>query len=403
MALRPSFWERAYLIWTFRNFRELSPPLLNPRQLALVKTLADRNANSASRSYDPSQVIGVVDFSTSATKILAPRPMPNKPEPARPLLAKSELFKAALSEPELSKEPLVKSRGSSVQLRVPRGFRFSSTLNQSLPKPEPYEARPRREVEAARPAIPASPSSKRRYSFLTAPSIRLKSTKSLAIPLLEIAACVSLLCIGLFVVAHRARSPIQLLAHRSPSQSSSMVAPVPKAAQPTLVATAAPSMPAAGVTPSPAVTKISAGPEAVLDVAAIRAAASISPPPTTSRRLPLRKKNRGAHPTLSLQGIPTLATRPPLRFKYPEYSDIGARGEVALTAEVNSDGTVRSVRILSGNRALAAVAVRAVRKWRYPPYLKNGEPVATETNIVVSFFSDDAVSMSFPPTISARR
>ena len=106
---------------------------------------------------------------------------------------------------------------------------------------------------------------------------------------------------------------------------------------------------------------------------------------------------------LSLQGVPTLATRPPLRFKYPEYSDIGARGEVDLTAEVNSDGTVRSVRVLSGNRALAAVAVRAVRKWRYPPYLRNGEPVATETNIVVSFFSDDAVSMSFPPALTARR
>jgi protein TonB len=70
---------------------------------------------------------------------------------------------------------------------------------------------------------------------------------------------------------------------------------------------------------------------------------------------------------------------------------------------VDSDGTVRTVRVVSGNRALAAAAVRAVRQWRYRPYLKDGQPIATETNIVISFFSDDAISMSFPPSISATR
>ena len=93
------------------------------------------------------------------------------------------------------------------------------------------------------------------------------------------------------------------------------------------------------------------------------------------------------------------ASRPPLRFVYPVYPDVLARGVVALTARVDSDGTVRSVRVVSGNRALAAVAVRAVRQWRYRPYLEDGQPVATETNIVISFISDDAISMSFPPSL----
>ena len=70
---------------------------------------------------------------------------------------------------------------------------------------------------------------------------------------------------------------------------------------------------------------------------------------------------------------------------------------------MDSDGTVRTVRVVSGNRALAAAAVRAVRQWRYRPYLKDGLPVATETNIVISFISDDAISMSFPPSIPASR
>ena len=70
---------------------------------------------------------------------------------------------------------------------------------------------------------------------------------------------------------------------------------------------------------------------------------------------------------------------------------------------MDSDGTVRTVRVVSGNRALAAAAVRAVRQWRYRPYLKDGLPVATETNIVISFISNDAISMSFPPSIAATR
>jgi len=93
------------------------------------------------------------------------------------------------------------------------------------------------------------------------------------------------------------------------------------------------------------------------------------------------------------------ATRPPLRSWYPDYSGIEARGVVVLTAEVDSEGVVRSVRVVRGNRALVAAAVRAVRQWRYAPYFEGGKPVATETNIVISVFSDDAVSMSFPPSV----
>jgi periplasmic protein TonB len=90
-----------------------------------------------------------------------------------------------------------------------------------------------------------------------------------------------------------------------------------------------------------------------------------------------------------------------LRFAYPVYPDIRARGVVSLTAGLDSDGAVRSVRVVSGNRALAAAAVQAVRQWRYRPYLKDGQPVPTETNIVISFISDDAISMTFPPSIPA--
>ena len=97
------------------------------------------------------------------------------------------------------------------------------------------------------------------------------------------------------------------------------------------------------------------------------------------------------------------ASRPPIRVVYPIYPKARVRGGVALTARVDSDGAVRSVRVVSGNRALAASAVRAVRQWRYRPYLKDGQAVATETNIFISFIAEDAISMSFPPSLPLGR
>ena len=74
-----------------------------------------------------------------------------------------------------------------------------------------------------------------------------------------------------------------------------------------------------------------------------------------------------------------------------------------MQAELDAEGKVRVVKVVKGNRELAEAAVRAVRQWRYRPYLRDGRPVATETNILISFLSSDAVSMSFPPSLPATR
>ena len=57
-----SLWQRIYLLWTFRNFRQLSIPLLNLRQRALVHSLFQQNVGVAWNYSDkPSPVIGVVE------------------------------------------------------------------------------------------------------------------------------------------------------------------------------------------------------------------------------------------------------------------------------------------------------------------------------------------------------
>ena len=59
--MEPCFWQRVYLLWTFRNFRQLSLPLLNPRQIALINNLFRQHAAVVSHEYEPSREIGVVE------------------------------------------------------------------------------------------------------------------------------------------------------------------------------------------------------------------------------------------------------------------------------------------------------------------------------------------------------
>ena len=87
---------------------------------------------------------------------------------------------------------------------------------------------------------------------------------------------------------------------------------------------------------------------------------------------------------------------PPRKLIYPEYPDTKIRGKVSLSAVIGADGKVREVKILSGNKILSAAAARAIRQWRYEPFLKDGQRVEAETNVGVLFVSEDVISLSFP-------
>jgi TonB family protein len=63
----------------------------------------------------------------------------------------------------------------------------------------------------------------------------------------------------------------------------------------------------------------------------------------------------------------------------------GVEGAVVLLASVNADGSVDSVRVISGNTQLAPSAVEAVKQWRYDPYYANGQPVLFQTQVTVQF------------------
>jgi hypothetical protein len=66
----PTFWQRVYLLWTFRNFHQLSPLLLNPRQTALINDLFRQHAVTNVHEYEAGLEIGIVeDFVPSAIEI----------------------------------------------------------------------------------------------------------------------------------------------------------------------------------------------------------------------------------------------------------------------------------------------------------------------------------------------
>jgi protein TonB len=61
------------------------------------------------------------------------------------------------------------------------------------------------------------------------------------------------------------------------------------------------------------------------------------------------------------------------------------QGVVVLEAVIALDGSVKSLRVISGHPLLNQAAVEAVKQWLYRPTLLNGEPVEVATTITVTF------------------
>jgi TonB family protein len=69
----------------------------------------------------------------------------------------------------------------------------------------------------------------------------------------------------------------------------------------------------------------------------------------------------------------------------PEAIAAHRAGNVILEVQVAEDGSVSSIRTLSGDPALAAAATEAVRHWRYQPYRRHDRPAQFQTDVTLSF------------------
>lgn len=60
-------------------------------------------------------------------------------------------------------------------------------------------------------------------------------------------------------------------------------------------------------------------------------------------------------------------------------------GTVVLDAVIGTDGRIKNLTLVSGNKELAEAAIAAVQQWRYKPFTLKGTPVEVETPINVNF------------------
>jgi protein TonB len=71
---------------------------------------------------------------------------------------------------------------------------------------------------------------------------------------------------------------------------------------------------------------------------------------------------------------------------YPALAIVAhAAGIVILEAEIDEEGNVATVKIVSGHPLLVNAAAQAVKQWKYSPTLLNGEPQAVLATVTVVF------------------
>ena len=72
--------------------------------------------------------------------------------------------------------------------------------------------------------------------------------------------------------------------------------------------------------------------------------------------------------------------------KYPtEAREQGIQGDVILQATIDTTGNLVNLKAVQGDPILVKAAVDAVKKWKYRPYILNGEPVDVDTTIKIQF------------------
>jgi len=100
---------------------------------------------------------------------------------------------------------------------------------------------------------------------------------------------------------------------------------------------------------------------------------------------PIPRRPETAHPPR----ISVMMEGSLLRRVEPQYPPIaktaGVQGAVVLAAIISREGTIEQLQVVSGHPLLVQAALRAVREWRYRPYVLNGTPVEVDTQITVNF------------------
>jgi len=340
--VQASGWQRAYLLWTFRNFRGLPHKILNTRQHELVETLYSAASTNLTHTLDEATLIGTVEDLTlpfpeqDQVAVSTEKPalsISRTSIPAKDIRAivswnLNEQLQAICGPPGFF--GLARTVGAWAlvtimailcwqQLRSRPGVVSASTAKQVADQGQPHA------ISQARIATPTNT-----YAQPLPLSQIARATQTTATAGLEPGVTGN-------QTGNASKSTVQ-----SPEQASEQIS---RKHIPTQVD--------------------ASGYRTVTDQA-----------------------SRQELPRVQISGQPR-------KIIYPDCPE-SARGIVSLQALVDHDGLVNRVRVLTGNRALAAAATKAIRQWRFEPFSGNAQSLEREARITVSFISSDVVAVSFP-------
>jgi protein TonB len=111
---------------------------------------------------------------------------------------------------------------------------------------------------------------------------------------------------------------------------------------------------------------------------------AVPPPPP-----PVVEKPKAVVPETPIQVVSELQAAKLIHKVTPVYPamarNVRVSGVVEIEAIIAKDGSMRSLRVLTGHPLLINAAVDAVKQWRYRPTLLQGQPVEVITRIQVNF------------------
>jgi periplasmic protein TonB len=345
----PSFLQRAYLLWTFRNFRRLSVRILNPRQRQILERLSNTARTAKGRRIDPALVIGRAEFPTLLAR-----------KPPSPLLA------------------------WSTDQAVATQHAVSGT-------------RRRRRVDhlAQLPRVIA------RHAAETFASSAIRRTQSRA----SYSLILTLASASLVMISGAVAQRLWINHGKSP-----LLAKANTVSQQPIATDAA--RPTTAARPLAAATTSSASEDAkrIADKPVTTAALQVSGKMTSAA--PASKVEAVTHPPKPIQTNSAsftanagpestrlrvfLAPRSVIYPAIPTSGDPGGnKKHILVKAIVNADGTVDDVQIPGEGSSLARAISMTVKQWRYRPYLLNGQPVEVETHMIFTVLGPDAITVRF--------
>jgi TonB family protein len=355
-----SGWDRVYLLWMFRNFRSLPQNVLNPRQKHLIGSLYREGSNHRSDELQGEAVVGTVeDFRPSS--------LPTLPSSAK-------IRKRVAREKSLPDVPTLGSKPFYAGLTINRITLKVATAalvlviailawHQLGAQPVAGSSSTQTVAAARRTDEPMVTTSEAVTKELPQKDLAPASVEPAANPAVTAP------------LTDTGSNPKRTTAH---------------------VGTAAPAVQRSATPPAPGVPNSITAPRAHTLTARSQpneVTASLHHPAATS---PKTYEAASDQPRMQISGRPR-------KLVYPVCPVTQARGKVSLQAVVGYDGAVSRVRVLTGNRALAAAAIEAVRQWRYEPFSGTAPRQERETNITISFISNEVVAVSFPSSAPLSR